>query len=62
LYIYINGNTLFGGNAGKTEYYATTTTGDHTFYTNGSSTLTNTLANFAPDKIRLYKKYKVYEC
>jgi hypothetical protein len=50
--IYINGNTRFAGNAEKIEYYATTTTGDHTFYTNRSSTLTNTLANFAPDKIR----------
>jgi hypothetical protein len=53
--IYINGNTRSGGNAGKIQYYATTATGNHTFYTNGSSLLANTLADLAPDKIRLYK-------
>ncbi len=59
--IYINGNTR-SENAGKTYYYATTATGDHSFYTNGSSTLANTLANFAPDKIRLYKSPRSVNC
>jgi hypothetical protein len=55
--IYINGNTRTTF-AGKIHYYATTATGDHTFYTNGSSTLANTLANFAPTKNTFYKNVR----
>jgi hypothetical protein len=43
---------------GKIYYFATTATGDHTFYTNGSSTLANTLANFAPTKNTFYKNVR----
>jgi hypothetical protein len=53
--IYGNTHSTF---AGKIYYFATTATGDHTFYTNGSTTLANTLANFSPTKNTFYKNVR----
>jgi hypothetical protein len=59
--IYIYGNT-FSGNAGNISYYATTASGRHSFFTNGSPTLANTLATLSPDKCRFFKSPRAMNC
>ena len=57
--IYLNGNTL-SGNAGNIAYYATTSTGRHSFFTNGDPS--NTLATLSPDKCRFFKPLRSMNC
>ena len=59
--IYLSGNTL-SGNAGNISYYATTTTGRHSFFTDGSPSVGNTLATLSPDKCRFFKSIRSMNC